>query len=135
MAEAEEESSRKRRRIGSVKSRLGSAVAAVPRSSSSESDRSELDTDLEDAYDGANETVPRTKRVITTSAKKKKGRKSKSLGRGLSEDMMRSLVTLDNYEYEGKKKTESDEEFEAKMRGETQESDVILETVFDEELE
>ena len=46
------------------------------------------------------------------------------------EDVLRSLLTLENYEHEGKKRTESDEEFEAQMRGETQESDVILETVF-----
>ena len=45
------------------------------------------------------------------------------------------VVTLDNYEYEGKKRTESDKEFDAQMRGETQESDVILETVFNEDLE
>ena len=134
-AEAEDERSGKRRRIGSVKSRLGSAIPASSKESSSESERSELDTDLEDAYDGANESVPRTKRLITTSAKKKKGKKSRKLEGGLSEDMLRSLVTLENYEHEGKKRTESDEEFEAQMRGETQETDVILETVFNEDLE
>jgi len=99
----------------------------------SESERSDLDTDLEDAFDGADETVPRCKRIITMSAKKKKGKK-KSSG-GFSEQMLRELVTLDNYEYAGKKRTESDEELEARMRGKTQEADVILETQFDEELE
>ena len=43
LAKAEEESSSKSRRIGSVKSRLGSAASAASRSSS-ESGRSELDT-------------------------------------------------------------------------------------------
>ena len=42
---------------------------------------------------------------------------------------------MENYEYEGKKRTESDEEFEATMRGNNQDPDVVLETQFDEELE
>ena len=132
LSEIEEESSAKRRRMGSVRSRLGK-----PRKDeagdASESERSDLDTDLEDAFDGADETVPRCKRIITMSAKKKKGKKRSS--GGFSEQMLRELVTLDNYEYAGKKRTESDEELEARMRGKTQEADVILETQFDEELE
>ena len=133
LSEIEEESSAKRRRLGSVKSRLG-AIRPSQARETSESERSELDTDLENAFDGADETAPRCRRILTVSAKKKKGRKKKGSG-GPSEEMLRSLVTLDNYEFEGKKRTESDEEFERSMRGGTQETDVILETQFNEDLE
>ena len=120
-------------RLGSVKSRLG-AIRPSQARETSESERSELDTDLENAFDGADETAPRCREILTVSAKKKKGKKKKGSG-GLSEEMLRSLVTLDNYEFEGKKRTESDEEFERNMRGGTQETDVILETQFNEDLE
>ena len=133
LAEIEEESSRKRRKLGSIKSRLGPAISSRS-GSTSESKRSDLDTDLEDSFDGADETAPRCRRILTVSAKKKKGKKKKSPG-GLFEEMLRGLVTLDNYEYDGKKRTESVEEFESRMRGEMQDSDINLETQFNEELE
>ena len=133
LSEIEEESSAKRRKLGSVKSRLGSRKPSQRRESS-ESERSELNTDLENAFDGADESALKCKRILTMSARKKKGKKKKFSG-GLSEDLLRNLVTLENYEYEGKKRTESDEEFEATMRGNNQDPDVVLETQFDEELE
>ena len=133
LSEIEEESSAKRRKLGSVKSRLGSCKPSQHRESS-ESERSELNTDLENAFDGADESAPKCKRILTMSARKKKGKKKKFSG-GLSEDLLRNLVTLENYEYEGKKRTESDEEFEATMRGNNQDPDVVLETQFNEELE
>ena len=133
LAEVEEESSRKRRRLGSVKARLGPSCSSQARVVS-ESERSDLDTDLEDAFDGADESAPRCRRILTVKAKKTKSKKKKTSG-GLSEEMMKGLVTLDNYEYEGKKRTESDEEFESRMRGGTQDSDIILETQFNEDLE
>jgi len=133
LSEIEEESSAKRRKLGSVKKRLGSYRPSQP-GDTSESERSELNTDMENAFDGADESAPKCKRILTLSARKKKGKKKKFSG-GLSEELLRGLVTLENYEYAGKKRTESDEEFEAQMRGDTQEADVVLETQFNEELE
>ena len=133
LAEIEEESSAKRRKLGSVKKRLGSYKPSQP-GDTSESERSELNTDMENAFDGADESAPKCKRILTVSARKKKGKKKRFSG-GLSEELLRGLVTLENYEYAGKKRTESDEEFEAIMRGDTQEADVVLETQFNEELE
>ena len=47
---------------------------------------------------------------------------------------MSNLVDIENYEYPGKKLTESDEEFEKEMRGDIPDSEFDLETDFNETL-
>ena len=125
----QEESSRKRRRCGSMRSRLGSRSCSQGPKTSSESEQESEDSDLERAYAGADEPAPRCRRVVTEKARKKKGQKKKGEC-GLSEEILKELIDVENYEYPGKKKTESDEEFETGFRHQEAELDYELETQF-----
>ena len=128
----EEESVRKRRKVSSVRSRLGPRLSPRP-TSASESKKEDEESDLERVYAGTDEKAPRCKRILTEKAKKKKG-KRKGPAVNQLETVMRSVVDLDNYEYPGRKLTESEEEMEVLMKGKKQDDDCILETQFMETL-
>ena len=101
----------------------------------SESEISDPESSMEDAYKGADEIPPKIKRVLGEKSKKKKRKGKKGSGPGLgSHEVMSNLVDIENYEYPGKKLTESDEEFEKEMRGDIPDSEFDLETDFNETL-
>ena len=131
--EEEEESLRKRRKVSSVRSRLGSRINPQPTSASD----TEVESDelgIEEVYLGAGERAPKCKRILTLKAGKKKGKKKKSGSSNQLESIMREVVDLDHYEYPGRKLTESDEELEARMKGKRSDEDCVLETQFMEDL-
>ena len=99
----------------------------------SESEEEKSEPEMKEVYEGADEKVPKCKRIIGEKAKKK-GKKRKSKGGGPS-DLMRMIsntVDIENYEYPGKKLTESDEEFEREMKGCDPGDEFELETQFNE---
>ena len=130
--EEEEESLRKRRKLSSVQSRLGSRINSQP-TSASESEVETVESGLKDVYSGANEKTLKCKWVLTLKAGKKKGKK-KSATLNQMEGIMRDEVDLDHNQYPGRKVTESDEELEIRMGGRRNDDDCILETQFTESL-
>ena len=131
--EEEEESLRKRRKVSSVRSRLGSRINPQP-TSASESEAESEEPGIEKVYSGAGEEAPKCKRILTLKAGKKKGKKKNSGSLNQLESIMRDVVDLDHYEYPGRKLTESDEELEARMKGKRSDEDCVLETQFMEDL-
>jgi len=82
-------------------------------------------------YSKVDEPAPKCKRFLTEKAKKKKGRKGNGI-MAVGDASWKDLVDLENYEYPGRKLTESDEEMEARMKNQTQEDEYELETQFTE---